>query len=37
MDAALNDSGALLAPLLNLAALAVAFGAAARLALRRFA
>lgn len=37
MDAALNDSGAILVPLLNLAALAIAFGLAARLALRRFA
>ena len=37
LDAALNDSGALAVPLLHLAALALAFGALARLALRRFA
>lgn len=37
LDAALNDSGGLAVPLLHLAALAVAFGALARLALRRFA
>ena len=37
LDAALNDSGGLVAPLLHLAALALAFGALARLALRRFA
>jgi ABC-2 type transport system permease protein len=37
LDAAFNDAGALAAPLLHLAALALAFGAAARLALRRFA
>jgi len=37
MDAALNDSGDLLVPLLHLAALFVAFGALSRLALRRFA
>ena len=37
MDAALNDSGELLGPLLHLAALFVAFGALSRLALRRFA
>jgi ABC-2 type transport system permease protein len=37
LDAALNDSGGLAIPLLHLAALFVAFGALARLALRRFA
>jgi ABC-type multidrug transport system permease subunit len=37
LDAALNDSGGLLVPLLHLAALFVAFGAISRLALRRFA
>ncbi|HEX2162190.1 MAG TPA: ABC transporter permease [Thermoleophilaceae bacterium] len=37
LDAALNDSGGLVAPLLHLAALAAAFGLLARLALRRFA
>jgi len=37
IDAALNNSGDLLVPLLHLAALAVGFGAIARLALRRFA
>ena len=37
LDAALNDSGGILAPLLHLGALALAFGAASRLALRRFA
>jgi ABC-2 type transport system permease protein len=37
LDAALNDSGGLATPLLHLAALALAFGALARLALRRFA
>lgn len=37
LDAALNDSGGLAVPLAHLAALALAFGAIARLALRRFA
>ncbi len=37
LDAALNDSGALAGPLAHLAALCVAFGLLARLALRRFA
>ncbi|HEX2070861.1 MAG TPA: ABC transporter permease [Thermoleophilaceae bacterium] len=37
LDAALNDSGGIVAPLLHLAALALAFGVVARLALRRFA
>lgn len=37
LDAAINDSGGLVGPLLHLAALAAAFGALARLALRRFA
>jgi ABC-type transport system involved in cytochrome c biogenesis permease component len=37
LDAALNDSGDLAGPLLHLAGLALAFGALARLALRRFA
>jgi len=37
LNAALNDSGGIVVPLLHLAALFVAFGAAARLALRRFA
>jgi ABC-2 type transport system permease protein len=37
LDAALNDSGGLAAALAHLLALAVAFGALARLALRRFA
>jgi ABC-2 type transport system permease protein len=37
LDAALNDSGGLAVPLLHLLALALAFGALARLALRRFA
>jgi ABC-type multidrug transport system permease subunit len=37
LDAALNDSGGLAAPLAHLVALALAFGAIARLALRRFA
>jgi ABC-type multidrug transport system permease subunit len=37
LDAALNDAGDLGGPLLHLAALALAFGALARLALRRFA
>ena len=37
VDAALNHSGDLLVALLHLAALAVGFGAIARLALRRFA
>jgi ABC-type multidrug transport system permease subunit len=37
MDAALNDSGGLLVPLLHLGALFAAFGAMSRLALRRFA
>jgi ABC-type transport system involved in cytochrome c biogenesis permease component len=37
LDAALNDSGDLLGPLLHLAGLFAAFGALSRLALRRFA
>jgi len=37
LDAALNGTGPLVGPLAHLAALAVAFGALARLALRRFA
>lgn len=37
LDAALNDSGGLAGPLAHLTALALAFGALARLALRRFA
>ncbi|MGI9094769.1 MAG: ABC transporter permease [Thermoleophilaceae bacterium] len=37
MDAALNDTGGIVAPLLHLLALFVAFGAASHLALRRFA
>ena len=37
LDAALNNSGGLGAPLLHLAALAVAFGALSRFGLRRFA
>jgi ABC-type Na+ efflux pump permease subunit len=37
LDAALNDAGGMAGPLLHLAALAVAFGALSRLALRRFA
>jgi ABC-2 type transport system permease protein len=37
LDAALNDTGGIVAPLLHLLALFVAFGAASRLALRRFA
>jgi ABC-type multidrug transport system permease subunit len=37
LDAALNDSGDLLVPLLHLAALFLAFGAIGRVALRRFA
>jgi ABC-type transport system involved in cytochrome c biogenesis permease component len=37
LDAALNDSGDLLPPLLHLVALFVAFGALSRVALRRFA
>ena len=37
LDAALNDSGGIGVPLLHLGALFVAFGAASRLALRRFA
>jgi ABC-type multidrug transport system permease subunit len=37
LDAALNDSGDLVAPLLHLGGLFVAFGALSRLALRRFA
>jgi ABC-type transport system involved in cytochrome c biogenesis permease component len=37
MDAALNDSGDLLVPLLHLLGLFAAFGALSRLALRRFA
>jgi ABC-2 type transport system permease protein len=36
LDAALNDAGAIGGPLLHLAALTAAFGALARLALRRF-
>jgi ABC-type transport system involved in cytochrome c biogenesis permease component len=37
LDAALNDSGGLVVPLLHLGALFVAFGALCRVALRRFA
>lgn len=37
LDAALNGAGSLLPPLLHLAAVALGFGAVARLALRRFA
>jgi ABC-type multidrug transport system permease subunit len=37
LDAAINDTGDLLGPLLHLGALFLAFGAASRLALRRFA
>lgn len=37
LDAALNDAGGLLVPLLHLAALTLAFGALARVGLRRFA
>lgn len=37
MNSALNDSGGIVVPLLHLAALFVAFGAASRLGLRRFA
>ena len=37
LDAALNDTGDIAGPLLHLAALFLAFGAASRLALRRFA
>jgi ABC-2 type transport system permease protein len=37
LDAALNDAGGLVGPLLHLAALVVAFGALSRVALRRFA
>ena len=37
LDAALNDTGGIGTPLLHLAALFLAFGAASRLALRRFA
>ena len=37
LDAALNDSGGLVGPLLHLLALFLAFGAASRLALQRFA
>ena len=37
LDAALNDAGGLAGPLLHLAALTLAFGAIARLGLRRFA
>jgi hypothetical protein len=37
LDAALNDSGGLGAPLLHLGALAVAFGVLSRIALKRFA
>lgn len=36
LDAALNDAGGLLGPLLHLVALALAFGALSRLGLRRF-
>jgi len=37
LDAAVNDAGSLAVPLVHLAVLAVAFGALARLSLRRFA
>jgi ABC-type Na+ efflux pump permease subunit len=37
LDAALNDAGGLTGPLLHLAVLTLAFGAIARLGLRRFA
>ncbi len=37
LDAALNDTGDMAGPLLHLGALFLAFGAASRLALRRFA
>jgi hypothetical protein len=37
LDAALNDNGGLGGPILHLAGLALAFGAVARLGLRRFA
>ena len=37
MDSALNDSGGMVVPILHLAALFLAFGAASRLGLRRFA
>jgi hypothetical protein len=37
MDAAVNDSGGMASPLAHLLALTLAFGALARLALRRFA
>lgn len=37
LDAALNDAGGIVGPLLHLAALTLAFGAIARLGLRRFA
>ena len=37
LDAALNDAGGIVVPLLHLGALFLAFGAASRLALRRFA
>jgi ABC-type transport system involved in cytochrome c biogenesis permease component len=37
LDAALNDAGGLVGPLVHLAGLTLAFGALARLALRRFA
>ncbi len=37
LDAALNDAGGMAGPLLHLAALALAFGAISRVALRRFA
>ncbi|HEV2874874.1 MAG TPA: ABC transporter permease [Thermoleophilaceae bacterium] len=37
LDAALNDAGGLVGPLLHLAGLALAFGALSRVALRRFA
>jgi ABC-2 type transport system permease protein len=37
LDAALNDTGGIVEPLLHLGALFLAFGAASRLALRRFA
>jgi ABC-2 type transport system permease protein len=37
LDAALNDTGGITGPLLHLGALFIAFGAASRLALSRFA
>ena len=37
LDAALNDAGGLIGPLLHLAALALAFGVLSRIALKRFA